>query len=152
MALAQDLLARVDQIRGIPAVLGIRPFACTIRVRTWSGGSAGAGTATDVDTVIGVAAGTQNVKCRQVSSRDIIASGGAYEEGDWRIGPFTPTYAGGGYSQAIFDPAPAAGVEVFWILTGRDMPTGGKFYKKVSTQGDRAIHYSVVIRGTAEQP
>ena len=153
MAIAATLRKTLDYARGYGGRLGLRPFTVTMRVRTWSGSVPGEGAPTDVDTVITVAGGTQPVKCEQVSSRDIFASGGLYTDADWKVGPFTPLYSGGGFDATSFDP-PVGGqpTEVFWILKGRDLPPEGALHEKIGSTRDSALHYYIVLRATGRTP
>jgi hypothetical protein len=150
MPLREDLLPVVDMGRAIAGELGLRVYASvTVRVRTWSGSVTGEGTKTDVDTLLLV--GGQPPKVRQVSQKDIVRSGGLYEEGDLEIGPLTPQYAGGGTSIASLDPAVATRpTEVFYRIAGPGSASGGDWYKKVSDSMDRPFRMMVTVRNTGE--
>ena len=87
MTFRDDLLDDIDEIREIPGELGLRLFTVEVFRRDWSGERPGLGTG--YDTVTSVLVGTYNPKVTQVSSRDIIASAGQYQDQDLRIGPIT---------------------------------------------------------------
>jgi len=91
MSFRTRLLPVFEQLRGkIPGALDLRPYKVTVRVRTWTGARPGLGTATDVDVPLYNAG--FNVKVTAISMKDVVASGGRYSAGDFRIGPFTPPY------------------------------------------------------------
>ncbi len=129
--LGSDLLEALDDIRSIGGELGLRPWSCTVRVRTWTGARVGLGDRTDVDTPIvnmasnGVA---QPVYVKQLSRKEIIASGGLYTDRDWKVGPITPPYPSilrvpaGGFDDTTIDPQPTGQpTEIFWFISS---PTG----------------------------
>ena len=116
MTTRDEVLPDLDEARAIIAGEGLRRYSVTIRVRTWSAGRIGGGTATNADLVLSPAP-----RVRVLSSREIAASGGTYEEGDYRIDKITPAYSApttGGYTPAKLKPIPA---------TGQDVEGGGGF-------------------------
>lgn len=144
---ASDLLPDLDDIRGIADELGLRPFTVTVRVRTWSGSRPGVGTKTDVDTVLTVAGGTQHPKVKQISAHDVVASGGLYTTADWRIGPMTPPFVGGGVTYGTIDPATTTTArEVGYKIEGGMFPSGGAWFERISDENDSALHSFVVVR------
>ncbi len=144
----ESLLATVESIRGsIPGQLDLRPRSVTVRVRTWSGARPGVGTFTDVDTLL-LNAG-YNVKVEQVATKDIVASGGKYQSGDYKIGRLTPTQ----YALDASDPATTTTArEVFYIIRGPGLPAAGLVCKRVSDDSPNNFHFNVVVRVMAVQP
>lgn len=151
MTLASSLLPSLDAIRSIPADLGLRPFSCLVRVRSWSGGAIGDGTATDVDTAIVVGGGAAP-RVRHPSPREVVASGGQYQSGDYRIGPLTPDGGGAGVAVSTLRPALTAGQELLVKVTGPDTPSGGQWCRVVQLEADRALNRTLVVRPTGEVP
>ena len=155
--LATALLPALDTIRGIRGQLGLNPFTVTVVVRQWGGERPGDGSSIDTTTVLTNAAG-QPVMVKQVSARDIVASGGKYRDRDMRVGPMTPSYAAtfvqaaGGYTDATLDAPVVDGIgatEILWNVSGPGMPAGGVWCKKVDEEAT-SLHYYCVIRATGE--
>lgn len=146
MSFVSDLLGDIDSIRAIPGELGLRPYTVVVRVRTWSGGVVGRGTKSDTDTQLLV--GRQSPKCRRVAFKETVAAGGKYQEGDYRIGPMTPDFAGGGVSFATMAPPTATGAEVYYRVLGPDTPTTGTWCTVVGEEADHALHRYLVVRPT----
>lgn len=151
MTLVPGLLPQLDRIRAIPAALGLRPFSVVVRVRSWSGSDLASGTATDSDTTITVGPGSAP-KVRHLSPREVVASGGQYQTGDYRVGPLTPDGSGYGVPVSTFRPALTAGQELLVKLTGPDTPSGGLWCRLVSVEADHALHRYAVVRPTGEAP
>lgn len=82
-----DALPDVQQARADVQGVGLRRYAITIRKRTWAGGFPGIGAMTPTDLVI-----TPTPRVRQLHSREIAASGGTYEQGDYRVDKITPGF------------------------------------------------------------
>lgn len=156
MSLRTGLLDVIDAVRGIPGALDLRPYKVTVRVRTWTGTRPGIGADTDVDKAIWVDAGSHKPRVRQLTQREIIASGGAYQDQDLRIGPITPPYTGGAANNtatSIFDPSPGGTpAEIFFKLEGPGMAAGGSWFKRISGDVTRPLHYEFVVRRTGEVP
>lgn len=149
MSFRTDLLPDLDTIRGIPGELGLRRHSVIVRVKTSSGtrpGVVGA-TTTTVDTPLKVGNGSQNPKVKEINVRDVVASGGLYAAGDYRIGPVTHAWAGGGVATATVDPATTStGREVFYLIEGDGMPTGGALCKRISDETLPNFHINIVVR------
>lgn len=150
------ILPALDTIRGIPDTLGLRRFTVTSVVRTWSGTRVGLGTNTDAPSKMSVSLGNAKIRVRQLSQKEIVASGGFYADQDLRIGPITPPYtgsAGDNNSIGIFDPEPSGGaVELFFHIEGPEMPAGGLWMKKISQTVTLPLHFEFVVRHTGERP
>jgi hypothetical protein len=148
----------VDAIRGIPDDLDLREYSVAIRVRTWNGSRPGvdSSTATDVDSYFYVDGGTHRPRVKQVTQRDIIASGGVYQDQDLRIGPLTPPYPGGAADNtdvSVLDPAiTSSATEIFFLITGPGMGSNGSWFKKITMDVTRPFTRTFVVRRTGETP
>lgn len=152
-ALSEALKAALDGVRAIPAILGLRPYSISIRVRTWDGERVGLGTKTDTDGYITVGDGYQP-RVRQLSQKDIIASNGLYSDQDLEV-MITPAFVSacgvGGYLVSDFDPVVNSNpTEIFFNVQGPGMPAQGSWYKKISQSTDLALTNTFIIRKTAE--
>ena len=140
-----------DRLRAIsgPEHMNQRPHRLSILTRTWSGGYKEAGEASE--TAIDL---PQHFPVRQVSTREIAASGGRYEQGDMAVEGITPEYVdpGGnlrGYSPLALDPRVTRnGVEIIYRLTG---PHEGD-YQLVELQSWRPYSYTLVLRRRSDSP
>ena len=156
MTLRDSLLPALDQIRAIAGVMGLRPYVVKRRQRIWSGERPGVGSFVDSDiTLTNTMTGpggaiVSPVRVKRLSSKDVIASGGLYTDHDYRVGPMTPLYAGGGFGPDDVDPpTSASATEIMWWMSGPDIVDGGSWFKKVSEEGT-ALHYYVTLRQTGE--
>lgn len=154
--LRDALLPAVDVMRGIPGLLGQRLFTVSVVVRSWDGSRQGIGSNTDGSTNVRVDMGQFQVKVRQVTEKDIIASGGLYTDQDLKVGPITPPYPGGKANNSdisIFDPAVGTNpTEVFFNVKGPGHPVEGSWYKKIGQDVTPVFHYEFTVRKTAEIP
>lgn len=161
------LLHAIDVIRGIGDRIGVRPYVVAILVRRWSGARPGvdASYQIDDDQTFFVDGGTHRPRVFEVSQRDIIASGGVFQDQDLKIGPITPPFTGAGNSAAnkstisIFDPVQGSmSSEIFFYITGPGMGAaaganaGGSWFKKISMSITRPFRYEFVVRRTGEIP
>lgn len=86
---------------------------------------------------------------RDVNQREIAGSGGRYEAGDVKVGPFTPLHAGGGYTPEQLAPVVTVnGVEILYVLAGG---LSGE-YKRIDIETDRALSYWLVLRRKRSTP
>lgn len=147
MSFVSDILGDVDEIRSIRGDLGLCPCAVYVRVTTWSGSYLGQGTKSETDTRITLPGGT-NPKVRRVAYKETVAGGGKYQEGDYRIGPFTPDYIGGGLAFSSMVPTGTGDARTgyHWVLVGPDTPTDGMLCEPVQEEADHPLHRYVVVR------
>ncbi len=144
MTFASDLLPEIDAIRGIPATLGLRSGSVTRRVRTWTGTRVGLGTSTTTETPVLVDG--QCPRITRIGVKEAVASGGAYQAGDFLIGPVTPEFAGGGVALATLQPAVGASpTEVLWVVSDNGLPSGGIVCEKVAEE-HRELRITFVLR------
>lgn len=147
MAVRDNILVPLDAARSIIAGLGLRRYTVTVRRRAWSGGQPGAGTATNTDLVL-----SPTPRVRTLAPREVAASGGTYEEGDYRVDKITPAFLGpppGGYTPAQLHPEPGAAEDVVVVLAGDD---GAKVCTIVGAPADRAFGYELIVRPRREAP
>lgn len=163
MSFASDLRADLDEIRAIPDELGLRPFDVLVRVITWSGADpsgrtgVGVGTSSYADTPFLVGYG-HRPKVRQMTARDVIASGGLYHDQDLKVGPLTPAYPSandhpsGGVAYCAIDP-PVTGVptQVYYRVSGNGLPGAGVWFDKFRDMADHAMNSYFVLRRSANQ-
>lgn len=157
MTFRDDILEDIDEIRGIPGDFGIRLFTVTVMSRTWTGDRPGIGSKSDVSQSILVARGSFSTRLREVTSRDILASGGLYQIQDVKIGPFTPPFLGSdanGSAISVFDPLPKPGLgtELFFKIVGPGYAAGGDWFKKIDSDVSRPFSYTLVLRKTGKSP
>lgn len=153
MTFRESLLPSLDWVRAIPGMLGLRLFRASVRVTSWSGSRIGIGTKTILsERVLTVGHGTQNVKVRQLTQKDVIASGGKYTTQDFKIGPMTPEFLGGGVPVEWLDPVqrPEA-VEIIYLIEGPGLPAGGGRYQRIEDETTRSFHSNVIVRHTGQQ-
>lgn len=148
MSLRDDLLPLLDDSRALLAELEVGPNRLTdvsLRTKTWSGGAPGLGTEVVTTTPLTLDAVGHRVKVSIISSHDVISSGGKYQDGDYRIGPFTPAYAGGGRDPGYFEP-PADGAprDVHVILNGPGLDS--VICKIIDTSTDKTFRYMFTVR------
>lgn len=147
--LRDELLPVFDELRGLIEEFGLRRYTLTVRQRTWSGGTAGAGTPTDVDTDI-----LPSPKVRQLTPDEVAGSGGTYQNGDFKANRITPAYIDG-ITPGGFSPddlkltASSEAVEILYLLVGDD---GTKVCTLVGDSFDRAFGYSLILRQTRRTP
>lgn len=151
MTLRDDLLPQIEALRGIPGQLGFRPYTSVVlRTRTWSGAEPGDGTHSDAS--LSLTAGGQPAKVRQISAREVQASGGRYTDADFIVGPLTPEHTAPGGGSAGYTPAQLApgssarNVERHVVLTGPGETASE--WLIVGDQKDRALRYTLTIRRT----
>lgn len=146
MTIASDVLGILDQARGLVDDLGLRPYRVYLRTIAWSGARSGLGTATTTTTELTVQ-GTKRPKVKQLSAKDVIASGGAFEDTVFEIGPFTPPFAGGGTATTSLNPAMGSTpTEVYYIVVGPGTPTNGWLCERMSDKLDSPFRYMVTVR------
>jgi hypothetical protein len=154
--LRDSLLPVVDVLRGIPGAFGLRLFTVSVVSRSWSGSRVGLGTNADSSTGVKVDLGVYQTKVRQITQKDVVASGGLYSTQDFEIGPITPPFVGStadGDAITVFDPAASASpLEIFFNIRGPGFPATGGWFRKVSQNVTGSFRYMFVITRTAEIP
>lgn len=146
MALREDLLPVVnDAARQLMVDLGLRTHTLTVRLKTWASGRIGLPHDDDanVDLLI-----TPAPKIREVSSREIASSGGAFQQGDLLVTKITPDYAGGGYTPAELAPAADGSQEIIYLVAG---PNAGE-YTLAGSDFSRNFEYRLTLRRSRRTP
>jgi hypothetical protein len=151
MTLRDNCLPIFENARVLLDNLGFRRYDVLLRVIDWSGATTGKGTKTTLDTPL-VIQQTHRIKVRRLTSQDILASGGKYSDGDYRVGPITPIYIDvngqtGGQLVDYFDPDKSltSKREFYFRLTGPGMDLG-KWFKKIDQQVDTNFSYYFTLR------
>lgn len=146
MSIVSGSLPILDAARGLLDDAGLRPYQVFVRVNTWSGARIGLGTKTSTVTELNVD-GNKRPKVRQLSAKDVVASGGTLEDQLFEVGPLTPPFTGGGVATTTINPPTSASpTEVNYILIGPGTPAAGWLCKRVSDKLDSPFRYLVTIQ------
>ncbi len=152
MGLREDLLPAVQAIRDIAVGLGVRRYQVWLRLVTYSGSRVGMGTAIATDTYLG------RVKCRQTSSKDVVA-GTEMSDGVFELGPFTPESSAAialtntksvspGDISPTQDGTPS---EIYYLLKGPGLPSDGSLFIRVSDKLDGPFRYMVTVKNSGRK-
>lgn len=160
--LRDELLPMVNELRQLPTEFGIRLYTVTMRVSTWNKVNTvfdvpgeGTETITDYPLVLDGYGGTTLPKVTKISTKDIIASGGLYTDGDYKIDFITPQhivedcmggFAAGGVPIIGFElDEKSVATQITYVLTGPEFPMGALF-KKIETWTSNPFRYTFVVR------
>lgn len=160
--LRDELLPMVNELRQLPTAFGIRLYTVTMRVSTWNKVNTvfdvpgeGTETITDYPLVLDGYGGTTQPKVTKLTTRDIIASGGLYTDGDYKVDFITPQFVSedclgsfvvGGVPVSGFElDKDTVATQITYVLTGPEFPFGALF-KKVETWTSNPFTYSFVLR------
>ena len=138
--------AALDALRTqYPNDYALRLVELKVRVKTWSGSGAAKGSKTTVDTVIAGPSGNR-YKIKEVTAKDVIASGGKYQAGQFKVGPITPPYAGGPYTANDIIPPTVAGQgrEVYYGVTDATGVT--QWCSMVGADTMNALHWFLYLK------
>lgn len=145
MALKDDLLPLVDELRAIPGDLGFRPFEVYVRKKMYAGPRIGVGAVTTTETRLLV--GGQNPKVREKRSKDVVAGTPEAQDSIFEIGPLTPAFAGGGIDEEVINPTRTATPTTFlFLLKGPGLPEEGLLCQRIEGDTDRPLRYIVRVR------
>lgn len=156
MTLRDECLPIFEDVRILLDDLGFRRYDILLRVIDWAGGTVGKGAKTTLDTPLVIqgngATVPHRIKVRRITSQDILASGGKYQDGDYRIGPMTPVFVNifgltGGNDVNYFNPEKSLTTkrEFYYRLTGPGMELG-KWFKKIDQVVDTNWSYYFTLR------
>lgn len=121
----------------------IRTTKVTVRRRVWPS-QMGIGSPTVTDLVL-----PAWTKVATVNEREIAASGGRFKLEDITVGPVTPTYPGGGYSEAQLAPVATDDLtEIVYVLSGA---VNGE-YTLLACSTDRPFRYMLTLRRKETTP
>lgn len=151
MTIRDKYLAKLDKYRGkLDTKWDLRRYTVEHVSTTWTGDIPGEGTTTGPVYTPIVVDGDKRPKVTQLTQRDVIASGGLYQDQDLRIGPLTPPIAGGGGTEiTTFDPSPTGpSTTVMFRITGPGCE-GGALYRKVGQDVAGNFRYSIIVRRMA---
>lgn len=161
MTLRDSVLPKMERLRIRLADAGFRQYDILMRVVQWTNtdelGTVGEGTKTVTDTNLTIQG--RRIKVRRIEQKDVIASGGKWEDVDYRVGPITPTYDDAiegavGHDVEYFNPPePVDGSrqEVYYRLTGPGMEDG-QWFVKIGQEVDRNWSYYWILRKTSANP
>lgn len=147
MALKDDLLSLVDELRAIAGDLGFRPYQVWVRTTQSAGTRPGIGTKVLSETRLLV--GGQNPKVREVKRRDIVAGSNNLLTAEYDIGPLTPEFGGGGISHDTISPQRSSTpTEVWFLLKGPGFPATGLLCQRIGDHVDRPLRIVIRVRST----
>lgn len=132
MALRDDLIDLVDSVRDevIDQEAGLRLHAVQTRLRSWSGGEPGAGSATDTDTTL-----SPTPRVRPPSPRLEQGPGGKVEEGDRIVDRLSATLDEADLTGGTL----SGGQEFYWLIDGEP-------YRVVGQPQKRFLEWRVHLR------
>lgn len=152
-SLREKLLVVCGKLRQLPTKFDIRLYHVFIRVTTWPSANSddvpGKGTAIVTETELVLDTNGTRPKVTVLTTKDIVASGGLYKDGDYLINFITPHYTvfgAGGVEIDLFEPDQnTVPTEILFSITGPEFPLGALF-KKIETQTYRPFHFSLIVR------
>lgn len=143
--LRDDLLSELDEIRGIPAELGLHRYQVWVRKTTWAGARPGLGAPTVTDTRLLVDGKDPHV--REVRMKDVIAGDAAKTFTMFEIGPLTPAFQGGGHTDEQLSPQQTGqAVEIHYVVKGPGMPPTGGVCMRVDDTTDKPMRRMVRVK------
>lgn len=152
MATFRDsFLPKLDKIRaGVPSKFGIRMVELKVRTKDWTTKNVGSGSKTITDTIIG-GPGATRYKIAVVTTRDVIASGGLYQAGQYKVGPITPPYPGGPFTadQLIPPKLPGQNREIYYGVTDATGIT--QWCSSVGSDTLNALHWYLYLKPEGQQ-
>lgn len=131
--------------RGIPGILGLRPYSVAIIVDNWGGDYVGAGGAQYGSRPVPITERGGQPPTVAFTSEDPLA------KTTCTIGPITPPYGGGG--TALEQLARVVGTEqaAYVLLTGPKYPKGARF-AVTQVHTDKALHWLIDCEHSDFQP
>lgn len=164
VSLREKFLAITNKLRALPTAFGLRLYTVTMRVTTYTPGIfdvPGEGTPTVIDTPLYLDGYGTLPFVEKLTTKDIVASGGVYTDGDYRVGAMTPVFV----KDECDGSMTVAGVPITWfeqpegtvptqityLITGPEFPNGALF-KKIETWTSDVFTYSFIVRKIGNQP
>ena len=149
MSIVSDSLGILDQARGLLDDVGLRPFRVFVRKTEFKEtNELGLGDKKVTTTEITVD-GDKRPKVRQLSAKEIVASGGQLSDLMFEVGPLTPPFVGGGVDASTITPAVGRyAAQIDYIVKGPGMPEEGGVFTKVSDDFSSPFRYMFTIRKT----
>lgn len=149
MTIRNAVLPILDVWRGrLDTVFGLRRYDVALLMREWPAGTIpGAHGVSPTETTIPLLVGGGRPRIEQISTREIAASGGLYQDRDIRIGPFTPPFMSGGADPEWLRPSVSADrVEYYIAISNADSGEAGERYSIVQTDTSRSLRWTMVCR------
>lgn len=151
MSFRTDILEAIEDIRSVPGDLDIRQHRVFVVVRAWDGPRVGVGLSTTTETELLVSG--YPPKVREMSLKDVVASGGLYVAGDIEVGPITPNHAKGGTAPSVYNPdVGSTPSEVYFRVEGPGLPTGGAHFSRVGDSTMKSFSHKLTLRQSGRQP
>jgi hypothetical protein len=163
MGIAENYLPLLDQYNGLlDTVWGLRPFTVYAKVIVWPSSPPGQNGSSPLSTTLTpLLCDGGNVYARHLFGKEIIASGGLYEDSDWKVGPLTPSYTDpntglpGGVTAGILEPpVPTDGTvcEIIYYIKGPGMAdaTNGDAFKLVEAEVWNPMEWFLLLRKTGQ--
>ena len=151
MALVDDLRPLFDLEGTLSAEFGLRPYTVTIRTETWSGARVGAGTLSTSDVVLSPVPLVQQNS--GANSRSWYGGGfiqGANGElilAEYRVGPITKPYTGGGYTiSQLAPPVTGAKVRTLVMLSGDGFLSAGEPFEILHVDAQDPFAWMLYLR------
>lgn len=150
MSFVSDILPDLDAIRsGVPSDIGVRSATIIVRKTLMTGSMIDDPTVSTTDTPI-VSSTGDRYKVRDLSTKDVVSSGGLYQSGALRVGPITPPFPGSGFAQADLIPPAVAGQDVLYGVTDQTGVTLWCQLASADTVND--LHWYLVLNPTGSLP
>lgn len=141
---------RLDRLRTrIPSDKGIRTVTLTVRTQQLIGNLMTGGQLVTTDKAITGPNGAR-YKVKDLSTREIMASGGQYQAGSIRVGPITPPYPGGAWTRVDLLPASTPKLSVLYGITDSSGQT--QWCQMAEFDGLNDLHWSIILNPTGTSP
>lgn len=146
MSFVSSFKPTLDALRtNIPSTYGIRSATLTVRTVRFEGDYLTGGQSVMTDTAItGPTGGRYRVK--DVSTKDVVASGGQFQHGAIRVGPITPPHPGGAWTAEDLIPSSASQQSVIYIVTDQTGRAIECQMASADTMND--LHWYIVLNPT----
>lgn len=141
---------RLDRIRtNIPSNIGVRSATLTVRTTQLIGDAMTGGSVVTQDKAITGPDGGR-YKVNELSTKDVVSSGGLFQSGSLRVGPITPPYPGGAWTKTDLLPASVANQEVYYGVTDQTGIT--QWCSMASSDTVNDLHWYIVLNPTGTAP
>lgn len=150
MSFVDRFRPRLDRIRtNIPSRIGVRSATLVVRTTQFLGDFLTGGESVSEDKTIAGPNGGR-YKVRIVSTKDVVASGGLFQQGAMRVGPITPPYPGGPWTKDDLIPPSHAGREVIYGITDQTGQT--QWCKMASNDTVHDLHWFIILNPLGVDP
>lgn len=139
MALADDLLPILREIRGIPGEFGLRPHTVALLSRSWGGTHSGDGDRTDTSLSLTEGDG-QPPKVRWLNAEEMAVS--MVDKSTVEIGPITADFEAREWIDDIRGDNLSTGDARYVVITGPKHASGANYLiTKITVE--KALHYMI---------